>query len=159
MIKYFTYNISSFKGYRLKVEESNLKCFVKIVYNGLKIVEHSYDFINFEIDLKLIRSLKLKKINEVIRPISVEDRILKLLESSKEVDKNFIYPDYSNYSGGYGGYGTFGCGPFWSNIDSDPYYDNDEVVYNKSQNKERNKYQSKIYAQRVKKYENKARFR
>jgi hypothetical protein len=150
MIKYFTYNISNFKGYRLKVEESNLKCFKKIIYNGFKIIESSLDFINYEIDFKLIRCLKLKKINDIIRPISVEDRILKLLESSKEVDKSFIYPSYS----GYGGYGTF------SNITT-YYYDNgddDEIVYNKSQNKERNRYQSKIYAQKAKIYENTSRF-
>ena len=148
MIKYFTYNISDFKGYRFKVEESNLKCFLKIIYNGLKIVRSSSYFIHYEVDLKIIRNLKLKKIADLIRPNSVEDRILQLIERSIEVEKDIIYPIST--------YGNYVMNPCYAGT---YYYDSEEVEYNKSQNKNRNKYQSKIYAQKAKNYENKAMFR
>jgi len=140
MIKYFTYNISDFKGYRARVEESNIKCFSKIIHSGFKIVTSSTSFIHYEIELKLIRCLKLKRLEDSIRKNSVEDRILELIERSKEVEKNNPYAYYSSYR----------------NYDYDYYEDNE---YDKFQNKERNKYQSKIYAQKAKNYENKARFR
>lgn len=151
MTKYFTYNITNFKGYRFKVEESNLKCFVKIIYSGLKIVRSSSYFINYEVDLKLIRCLKLKKIADLIRPNSIEDRILQLIERSIEVEKDFIYPNSNLFS-------SWSILPNLSSSDT-YYYADEEVEYNKSQNKDRNKYQSKIYAQKAKNYENKARFR
>ena len=154
MIKYFTYNISDFKGYRFKVEESNLKCFSKIIHNGIKIVRSSTYFIHYEIELKLIRCLKLKRLDDSIRPNSVEDRIFQLIERSKEVEKDFIYPTSSF---GYFGNNIFtNCETYYTGT---YYYDDEEVEYNKVQNKERNKYQSKIYAQKAKNYENKARFR
>ena len=153
MVKYFTYNISDFTGYRLKVEESNLNSFVKMVYVGFKIIRSSKFFIHYEIDLKLIRNLKLKKIADLIRRNSIEDRILQLIERSLEVEKDFIYPSSSSsgYFGNFGYFETYYSGTY--------YYDDEEVEYNKSQNKDRNKYQSKIYAQKAKNYENKARFR
>ena len=97
MLKYFTYNISDFKGYRYTVEQSNLKCFEKIDYTGIKIVRSSTYFIHYEIDIQLVRKLKLKQISELIRPNSTEDRILQLLERSSEVDKDIIYPNPNSY--------------------------------------------------------------
>lgn len=144
MIKYFTYNISNFKGYRLKVEESNIKFFSKLIYNGLNIVRSSTAFIHYEIDLKLIRNLKLRKLNDLIRPNSVEDRILQLMERSIEVEKDIIYPSYS--SGSYFSY----YDEYHSSSYS--YSDYSDVEYNKSQNKNREKYQSKIHSQMAKQY-------
>ena len=140
MIKYFTYNISNFTGYRLKVEESNLKSFAKIICNGFKIVRKSTIFLDYEIDLKLIRNLKLKKIANLIRPISVEDKILQLLERSKEIENN-NYSTFEIYSAHY-----------YEAID----YESEAIF--RTQNKDRNRHQSKIYAQKAKQYENKARF-
>jgi len=143
MIKCFTYNISKFKGYRLKIEQSNFKCYSKLKIEGFHVIE-SYDtFFNYSIDSQLIRKLKLKKINNLIRDNSDENRLLELLNMSKEyeiIDNNTWMPNV-NYS-------------YWSSSQECEYYDEDPK-YNKLQNK----YQSKIHSQRAKQYENKARFR
>ena len=145
-MKIFRYEINNDTGYRLSVNKSNLIYFKKIVYDGFNIkFSDNYSMV-YEIEPQLIRKLKLTKIEK--KTTKVENSILELLERSKEVDMNTNkYTIYNSYlyscsSGPSGSSGSY-------NID----------IEEKKEIKERNKYQSKMYNQKVKQYENKARFR
>lgn len=138
-IKKYTFNVSKFTGYRLRVEQSNLKCFRKLNYDGLAILYYSDISIDFNVDLLLIRKLKLKQLNNEIRRNSTEDYILQLIERSKEREEE---PSSSGYW-----YTTSRNGTY--------YYDNEENLIQRQENKERKKYQEKIFNQKIKQYENK----
>ena len=149
MVNYFTFDISKFSGYRLKLEQSNLKYFSKLKLDGFKVTWSGRLNLEYEIDSKLIRKIKLQKLDDSISAYSVEYKLIELLDKSK------IREDFS-YWPGPGSSGTAGSSSSYSSYwyEGD-YYDNDE----KSYIKESNKYQSKIHSQMAKQYENKARFR
>lgn len=150
--KYFTYNITKFKGSRLNIAESNLQYFKKLKYDGFEVLHSTPNKMIFKIELQLIRKIKLKQLSNSFKK-SVECRLLHIIKGSKERDE---YPTPFTYT--YGGYGTFGSGSLWSCSSHSP-SDNtiDENV--KEQYKEKNKYQSNQYNQKMKQYESKGRFR
>jgi len=138
MIKYFKFELWKYSGYRLKVEQSNLASFKKLKIEGFNI-NYIYNYaIKFNIDVKLIRSLKIKKLIGEIRINSSSDRLLKLLESSEEYDGV-----ESDYYSSWGTSGSAGC------INSD-------TAKDKIKEQHFINYQSsKKYNQRAKLYSNK----
>lgn len=145
-MKIFKYEIKHDTGYRLSVNKSNLIYFKKIVYDGFNIKYSDPYSMEYEIDTQLIRKLKLKKIGK--ETSRIENSILELLERSteREIETN----KFNSYYGRYSYSANWSC--------SNSYYDNIDIE-EKTERKERNKYQSKIYSQKAKQYENKARFR
>ena len=141
-MSHFTFNISKFNGYRLKVEQSNLSYFKKLKYNGFTISVSSPYHIEYDMDNQLIRRLKLEKLSDSIRKNSKEDRLLELLENSKISDNEARILLYSL---------TWATGSY--------YYEDEDSVYNKDQFKEKQKYHSNSYNQKIKQYGSKNRFR
>jgi hypothetical protein len=140
--KYYSYNISGFKGYKYITEKSYIKSLKKLEYDGFHVI---YDFdymINFKMDIKVVRKLKLMKLSKEIKINSKEYKLSKLLELSTEKEETHIIScgAYGTYSGSY------------------DYYDYDTKVENEYK-KESNKYQSKFHSLKAKQYENKTRFR
>ncbi len=87
--KYFKYDISDFSGYRKILEKSNIKSFKKIKFDGFEILSEESESFKYKIAFKLIRNLKLKKLNDKIRIKSIEDNILDLLEKSQEISETW----------------------------------------------------------------------
>jgi len=142
-IKKYTFNVSKFNGYRLRVEKSNLKCFQKLKYDGLEIIYYSDTYLDFDVALTLIRKLKLRQLNNDIKRNSIEDYILQLIERSKErEDDSISYNGYWSYSTGRNGT-----------------YDEESDLINKHENKNRRSYQKNLFNQKIKQYENKGRIR
>lgn len=138
---HFTFNISEYSGYRLKIEQSNLSYFKKLKYNGFRINVSSSYHIEYEMDNQLIRRLKLEKLGDIIRKNSKEDRLLELLENSKFNDNEARILPYSLiYATG-------------------SYYQDENFDYNKEQFKESKKYHANSYNQKIKQYGFKNRFR
>lgn len=142
----YRYHTKNDNGYRLSVEKSNLLYFKKIVYAGFNIKYSDTNTIEYEIEPQIIRKIKLNKINKQTN--RTEIAILELLERSNEVDMNTSYN--SNYGNSY----------WYSCSSSSSYnYDDEEIIENKQEIKNRNKLQSKIHSQKAKQYESKTRFR
>ena len=91
----------------------------ELINHGFKIVASSYDTIEFIIDNQLSRKLKLLKLDNKIKYNSIEDRLIKLIDSSDDKSNdntnniwlsdyfrendyyyvnNIDYNDYSNYN-------------------------------------------------------------
>ena len=150
MLKYFTYQFvhSEFSGYKLLDEKNIFSSFTRIVYNGFRILYNDSQIIHFEIDTQLIRRLKLKKLSDEVSVNSAEDKLLSLLERSKEKEDNLL--PFTQYS-----YQTM----YWYNFDDIKLI---ESLNKKIEKRERNKFlvtQSKMNNRKIKQYENKGRFR
>lgn len=102
MIKNLTYKFETdkFSGYKLLVEKGIFASFKRINYKGFKINYSCSDLIQYQIELQLIRKLKLKKLNDEIKINSMEDRLFQLLERSKETlgTESFSYFYWSDDS-------------------------------------------------------------
>ena len=140
MIKEYTCDISKFTGYRFKVEQSNLNSYKKLKVDGFQIMNSSYYYIDFQIDIKLTRKLKILALNDLIRKNSVEDRIIQLLDKSEEKNDAYKSKCCSTYRLSYATYYSHD----WCH---------DDVTFDKDQMKERIKYQSKNYNQKIKQYD------
>ena len=87
--RYFEYDISKYKGYRLIIEKSNMKYFKKIEHNGLVLISSAgQNVLRFKIEKQLIRRLKLKNLSDSIKNHSIESKVLELIERSEEFDPN-----------------------------------------------------------------------
>ena len=146
MIKEYTCDISKFTGYRFKVEQSNLNSYKKLKVDGFQIMDSSYYYIDYQVDIRLIRKLKILALNDLIRKNSVEDRIIQLLDRSKEM--NDIHKSKYNLGIPY---------PYITTSSGTYYYDDESTAFDKDQMKERIKYQSKNYNQKIKQYAQYAR--
>ena len=144
MYKYFTYvfDTKKFTDYKLLIQKNNFASFKKIEYDNFKIIYSNDDMIHFQIDMQLIRKLKILKLNDEIKINSREANLSLLLESSKEVaEKGYVSESLT----------------YWYSAGN---YDNEIVlVKDKEENKFRLKHDSQKYNQRIKQYENKRRFR
>lgn len=147
--KYYVYNISGFKGYKYIIEKSYIRSLKNIIYDGFHVVYDLPDLIHFRMDIKIVRKIKLMKLSKEITLNSVEYKLSKLLELSKEKETGM------SLFGTYGAYGTYSGSYSYSYSDSYNYDTKDEI----EEKKDRNRYQSKLYNIKAKKYENKARFR
>lgn len=130
---YFSYDVSNCKGYRLIVEKSNLKSFKNFTYDGFDILYLADFNITFKIENKLIRKLKLLKLNNKIRKASKEDHIFELLEKSEKKTPDAI----DNYT--------------WYNYNNS-YVWLDEAVENRKYYKQQNKYQNYQYKNKIRNY-------
>lgn len=102
MIKFFTYQfeMSKYTSYKLLSEKGIFAAFKKLEYQGFKILYTSSEFIHYQIDSQLIRKLKLKKLDNLIKKGSVEERLFQLLESSQEKEETDDF-DHLNYGYSY----------------------------------------------------------
>ncbi len=150
--KYFTYIFEDKKytGYRLISEKSSFDIFSKIGYPGFEILTAPSSvygkILYFKIYNKLIRKLKIKKLNDEIKLNSVEDKLFKLLERSTETDKKHDF-GFSNY-----------WGIYYNDNDNYDYFDSVEK-YEKKVRTHSLIAQSKNNKQKIRQYENKSRFR
>jgi len=133
----FTFDMSSKHGAVLKFYNIEICKFIKMNYTGLNIKSSYEHIVNFSIDKKLYRKLKLLSVTNNTKHNSKEELILSFIEKSIIVDstKDFHYPD--SY--------------FWyTNIDDNLYKKemdmNCKVITNKMQ--------SKMYSQKTKQYNN-----
>lgn len=135
MDKYYTYNIRLLTGYKYVLEKNYIKSFSNT--EGFTIIYVDSNKINFKISSQLIRKLKLYKLSNQISPNSIEYKLSRLLELSKEkeefnINKTTWYSSvWSSTSG------THGC-------------EVDEVSY--EEKKEQNKYFTKLQNQKFKQY-------
>ena len=141
MIQKFCYSFIPFKydGYRRFCEKNLFDSLKKLrgKYDGLNIQTANTQYIIYEIDSKLIRKLKLLKISGFIKPNSIFDKISQLVNGSEEYDHN----KHSEYW-------TSG----WSNSGSLSPCEKIEIKTAYSN-------KAKLHTQKLKNYENKARFR
>jgi len=99
MIKYFTFQfeMSKYAGYKLLSEKGVFTSFKKIEYQGFKILYATSDFLHYQIDIQVIRKLKLKKLDNSIKRNSIEDRLSQLLDRSEEKEEKEMRHNNSNY--------------------------------------------------------------
>lgn len=138
--KYFKFELSKFIGYKLVLEKSNLKHYCKLKYNGFEIVYTCDDSFKFKIENQLLRILKLKHLNNELKPKSIEYLILELISKSVETTGDFYESFTMNY---------------WYS------YSDEECIseIKHTEFKNRNKYDNRRFNQKLKSYESKGRFR
>ncbi len=141
-----TFNISNFNGPRLKFYKEEIRKFIKIEYPGLHLKSIFTDIVNFYVDNKLIRKLKLLNVSGKIKHNSKEELILNFIEKSNIIDntEGFSYPDY------------------WYNSDYSRVLERLIEEENESTREERvvnNKYKSKMCSQKLKQYNNNRNYR
>jgi len=143
-IKKYIYKLDDFSGARLKYEKSELDNYKKIKVDGFIIHEESNYYIIFSVDNQLVRRLKLSSINCNIKTLSVEDRILRLLDISKEFETEKTTPFGYNYSTSFYSY---------NNVDYN------EGIYilkeERKAQKQYQKYQSKQFSQMTNRFSKK----
>lgn len=139
----YCYNFEPYKydGYRRLCEKNLFDSLKKLKYEGLYIQNVTSQFIIYEIDIKLVRKLKLLKIGNFIKTNSIFDKINQLINGSE------LY-DYNKHSMGYS---TWASGSY-SNSGSLSPCEKLEIK-NDYSNRANN------HSQKLKNYENKARFR
>jgi len=86
--KALSYKIIGYKGYRTKIDISNVNYFKNIKYKGFSIIRTTSDFIIYELETQIIRKLKIRKVNNLTT--NIEDRFLKLLKQSFEYEDEMI---------------------------------------------------------------------
>lgn len=130
--KRYTFRLRNFTGARLKYEKEEFKKYVKIVVDGF-IIHHCYDsYMDFSVDNQLIRRLKLKSLSNQIKPHSVEDKVLRLLEISDPYEPDEVWSSYSSY------------------YNYESFYDYDKEILREQ--KRYQKYQSKQISQMANRY-------
>ena len=105
MIKFFTYQfeMGKYAGYKLLSEKGVFASFKKIEYHGFKILYETSEFIHYQIDIQVIRKLKLKKLDNNIKRNSIEDRLSQLLDRSEEKEET-EFKENLRYASGYFNY-------------------------------------------------------
>ena len=145
MYKY-TFNISK-SGYKGRSMFLDFNSFKTLKYNGLSIKYTAKYSMVFEIDIKLLRKLKLMNLNKEIKKNTIESKLYYFMNNSKEITEAELTD--LKYSSGFWSFGTSGSS-----------YISEEDEIDKQERKKFQKNQSsKIYSQKAKQYENKARFR
>jgi hypothetical protein len=91
MIKKFKYqDYSNYNNIKLSTNKYNVSYFNNIKYEGFEFIIKRQNYFEFSIECKIIRKLKLNKINRKISNIN-ELKILQLLNRSKEIlDSEFL---------------------------------------------------------------------
>lgn len=140
MIKKFIYHFkeSDYKGYRLIIEKGYFNSFKKLILEGFKIEYSSTYTIAFNIDVKLLRRLKLLELNGN-KSSRAEQTLALLISRSKEedFDNNMEFYPYGHY---------------WYDIETTTTSDIQEAKYFKKEQKNRVNNHSKIYNQKFKQY-------
>ena len=135
---------SKYDGYRRLCEKNKFKSFKKLrdKCEGLNIQGVDSQCIVYEIDSKLIRKIKLLKIKNEIKTNSIFDKISQLFNGSEKYDYNKDSVGSSIWASGY----------YWSNSGS---------LFPCEKLEIKNDYSNKarLHTQKLKNYENKARFR
>ena len=151
--KFFTYDISKFKGGNINIGENNISYFKNLQYDGFNVLHSTPYKIIFRVELQLIRKIKLKQLSDSFKK-SVECRLLHILKRSKE---RVEYPDSYKLTGSM--YGSFSSSSYSYSSSYSCCDDNYVDENSKNQFKEKNKYQSNQYNQKMKQYESKVRLR
>ena len=146
LLKY-TFNISKIKGYKGKTMWIYFSTFKNIEYEGFRIKESKKYSVIFEVDIKLIRRLKILNLNKdkKVRNGTIENKILYFIYKSNEI----TLEEYEDNKYSYSWYSA----PYRRTS----YYD-EEFEIEKNEQKKFQKISSKIYTQKGKQYESKARF-
>ena len=103
---YLKYRLNFFTGSKLRFEKKRFPKFKAILLKGFKIYNNSQSYIEYSVDKRFLRSLKLSNVSGLIRSKSHEYYLLKMLENSivydpNESNMNFSFSSYGRAGGTY----------------------------------------------------------
>ena len=81
----------------IKASNAVIEEFNKLEYQGFKILYSTSEFIHYQIDIQVIRKLKLKKLDNSIKRNSIEDRLSQLIDRSEEKEETEMRYNNSSY--------------------------------------------------------------
>lgn len=145
----YTFNISKYTGNKGRTMLLYFNSFKKLKYSGFSIKYDAKYSIVFQMNIKLMRRLKLMNLKKDIKIQNgtIESKLYYFLNNSKEITEAELTD--LQYSSGLWSFGTSGSS----------YISGEDEIDKQERKKFQKNQSSKIYSQKAKQYENKARFR